>query len=89
MAGKRILQGNVVSYDAERGLGEIVTESGEAFSVHRSELRDEATRGIYAGDIVEFVAGRDRFGRKAAQEVHRVGWVEDEGDDETPREWTF
>lgn len=86
---QRILQGTVLQFDADRGLGEIQTESGETYSVHRNALRDEALSGIYPGDIVEFVAGRNRFGHKAALEVRRVGWEDDEGDDDSPREWTF
>jgi cold shock CspA family protein len=88
MASQRILQGTVQSFDPTRGLGEIQTDAGEVFSVHRSALRDEALSGIYPGDIVEFVAGRSRFGQKAALEVRRVGWAED-ADDDSPREWTF
>jgi len=88
MARQRILQGTVLSYDPDRGTGEVQTEAGETFAVHRSALRDEALRGIYPGDIVEFVAGRNRFGRTAALEVRRVGWDEEE-DDGNPREWTF
>ena len=88
MASRRTLQGTVQSFDPDRGIGEIQTEAGEVFSVHRSELRDEALSGIYPGDIVEFVAGRNRFGRPAAQEVRRVGWDDDDGGD-NPREWTF
>jgi cold shock CspA family protein len=88
MASRRTLHGTVQGFDPDRGTGEIQTESGEVFHVHRSELRDEALSGIFPGDIVEFVAGRNRFGRQAALEVRRVGWEEDEGDD-GPREWTF
>jgi cold shock CspA family protein len=88
MATSRILQGTVQSFDPDRGLGEIHTEGGDVYSVHRSALRDEALSGLYPGDIVEFVPGRNRFGRQAAIEVRRVGWDEDEGDG-TPREWTF
>lgn len=89
MASRRTLQGTVLQFDPGRGLGEIQTESGETFSVHRNALRDEALSGIFPGDIVEFVAGRNRFGHKAALEVRRVGWEDEDGDDDTPREWTF
>ena len=89
MASKRNLQGIVQHYDPQRGLGEIQTEDGKTYSVHRNELRDDALSGIFPGDIVQFVAGRNRFGHKAALEVRRVGW-DDEGDDDgKPREWTF
>ena len=88
MASQRTLQGTVQAFDDERGLGEIATESGEVYSVHRSALRDDALSGIYPGDIVEFVAGRNKFGHRAALEVRRVGW-EDESEDDEPREWTF
>jgi cold shock CspA family protein len=88
MAKGRMLQGTVLHYDPERGVGEVQTERGETFPVHRNELRDEALRGLYTGDIVEFTGGRNRFGHKAALEVRRVGWDE-AGDDDTPREWSF
>jgi cold shock CspA family protein len=88
MASQRILQGTVQGFDAQRGLGEIQTEAGEVYSVHRSALRDEALSGIFPGDIVEFTAGRNRFGHKVALEVRRVGW-EDVDEDDAPREWTF
>ena len=88
MANQRILQGSVQSFDPERGHGEIQTERGAVYAVHRSALRDEALSGIFPGDIVEFVPGRNRFGQRAALEVRRVGW-EDGADDDSPREWTF
>src|SRR3989337_822653 len=86
-ASQRILQGTVQAFDAGRGLGEIQTEAGEVFSVHRNDLRDDALSGIFPGDIVEFRPGRTRFGHKAALDVRRVGWEEDGGD--SPGEWTF
>jgi cold shock CspA family protein len=89
MANARTQQGTVQSFDSQRGVGEIRTESGEVFAVHRSALRDDALSGIFPGDIVEFVAGRNRFGRRAALEVRRVGWEDDGGEDDSPREWTF
>lgn len=90
MATRRILQGTVLSYDAGRGAGEIQTEQGETFPVHRTALHEEAARGLHPGDIVEFTPGRNRFGHKAALEVRRIGWEEDDaGTDDEPREWTF
>jgi len=88
MATQRILQGTVQHFDAAKGQGEIQTEQGDAYAVHRSALRDDALSGIFPGDIVEFVAGRNRFGHRAALEVRRVGWEEGDEDD-SPREWTF
>ena len=82
-------QGVVKDFDLEKGMGEIEAESGEVFSVHRSALRDEALSGIYAGDIVEFSVGRNRHGRRVAQEVRRIGWEEGVGEDDEPREWNF
>jgi len=87
MAERRILQGTVLGFDAERGHGEIEADGGRVYAVHRNDLRDEALSGLYPGDIVEFVAGRNRFGRPAALEVRRVGW--EEGGDDSPGEWTF
>lgn len=90
MATQRRLQGTVRSYDVQRGQGEIATDRGELFPVHRSALRDDALKGLYPGDIVEFTPGRNRFGHKAALEVQRVGWEEDDSDEgDGPREWTF
>ena len=73
MASKRSLQGIVQHYDPHRGLGEIQTEDGKTFSVHRNELRDDALSGIFPGDIVQFVAGRNRFGHQAAWAGTRRG----------------
>ena len=82
-------QGMVRSFDSGRGSGEIETDKGEMLQVFRSALRDEALSGLYPGDIVSFLVGRDRFGRRVAQEVRRIGWDEGEDPDAPPREWTF
>ena len=82
-------QGTVRSFDTGRGSGEIEADSGEMLQVFRSALRDEALSGLFAGDIVSFQIGRDRFGRRVAQEVRRIGWDEGEDPDAPPREWTF
>ena len=82
-------QGTVRSFDTGRGSGEIEADSSEMIQVFRSALRDEALSGIYPGDIVSFQIGRDRFGRRVAQEVRRIGWDEGEDPDAPPREWTF
>ena len=87
MAERKIVQGTVRDFDPARGHGEVETEDGRVYAVHRNDLRDEALQGVYPGDIVEFVIGRNRFGRPAAQEVRRVGW--EEGGDDGPGEWTF
>jgi len=91
MAKGAIQQGRVKQYDPERGLGEIETESGDVLSVHRSALEEGGSQGLFGGDIVEYRMGRDRFGRRAALEVRKVGWEEvDEGDENAPpREWEF
>ena len=47
-----------------------------------------ARQGLHPGDIVEYRVGRHRKGGVTALDVVRIGW-EDEGDDDTPREWTF
>lgn len=82
-------QGTVKTFDLEKGSGLIEAEDGEELRVHRSALVDEAQQGLYPGDIVSFRVGRDRFGRRAALEVRRIGWEEQEEDDDTPREWSF
>lgn len=82
-------QGTVKSYDPGRGTGEIEADNGELLPVFRSALRDEALSGIFPGDIVSFVAGRDRFGRRVAQEVRRIGWDEEADPEGPPREWSF
>ena len=84
-----VSKGSVKFYDLEQGRGEIEAENGEMLPVHRSALLDDALSGLYSGDIVEFKAGRDRFGRRSALEVRRVGWEEGEDEDAPPREWTF
>lgn len=86
---RRIGQGVVRRFDADKGVGEIEAENGAVFAVHRSALRDEALSGIFAGDIVEFRVGRNRFGRPAALEVRRIGWEDEEDEGGAPREWTF
>ncbi len=82
-------QGTVRSFDSGRGSGEIEADSGEMIKVFRSAVRDEALSGLYPGDIVSFLIGRDRFGRRVAQEVRRIGWDEGEDPDAPPREWSF
>ena len=89
MARGKVEQGVVKSFDPERGIGEVETARGEVLSVHRSSLRDDALKGVYPGDIVEFVSGRDRFGRRAALEIRRIGWEDEEDENAAPREWTF
>jgi cold shock CspA family protein len=84
-----IWKGSVKFYELERGRGEIEAENGELLPVHRSALLDDALSGLYTGDIVEFKAGRDRFGRRSALEVRRIGWEEGDDEDAPPREWTF
>ena len=86
---RRIGQGVVQRFDADKGVGEIEAEDGKVFAVHRSALRDEALSGIFAGDIVEFRVGRNRFGRPAALDVRRIGWEDEEDEGGAPREWTF
>ncbi len=83
-------EGVVKWYDAAKGTGVIETETQEELPVHRSALRDEAMQGLHAGDVVAFRPGRNKFGRRAALDVRRIGWIEDEGEDsDVPREWTF
>ncbi len=82
-------QGTVKSFDVGRGSGEIEGDNGDLLPVFRSELRDEALSGLYAGDIVSYTAGRDRFGRRVAKDVRRIGWDEGADPDGPPREWSF
>ena len=83
-------QGLVKEYDQDKGTGIIETDQREEISVHRSDLVDTASQGLYTGDLVEFRIGKNRFGKRTALEVRRIGWDHGEGDDdEEPREWTF
>ncbi|MDH4248449.1 MAG: cold shock domain-containing protein [Deltaproteobacteria bacterium] len=83
-------QGLVKEYDPGKGIGIIETDQREEIPVHRSALEDSASQGLYAGDLVEFRIGKNRFGKRTALEVRRVGWEHGEGDeDDEPREWTF
>ena len=84
-------QGLVKEYNQEKGTGIIETEQREEITVHRSALEDSASQGLYPGDLVEFRIGKNRFGKRAALEVRRVGWEHGESsdDDDEPREWTF
>ena len=83
-------EGVVKSYDQEKHSGIIETEQMEELPVHRSALLEAAANGLYPGDLVSFKIGRNRFGKRAALEVRRIGWEEDGGgDDEAPREWQF
>lgn len=81
-------QGTVRSFDPQKGTGLIVTDEQEELRVHRRALAEDGLLVLHPGDVVEFRVGRDRFGRRAALDVRRIGWVEEDEDD-TPREWTF
>lgn len=82
-------QGVVKNFETTKGTGEIEMESGETISVHRTAI-DESSGGVlHLGDIVEFKVGRNRFGNRAALEVRRIGWEEEEETGDEPREWTF
>ena len=81
-------EGKVISFDPDRGTGVIEADSGEELPVHRSALVDDQSAVLYPGDIVEFTLGRNKFGRRAAQQVRKIGWDE-EGDSDEPREWNF
>ena len=82
-------EGKVLNYDAERGLGTIESETGEELPVHVSALIDQAATGLHAGDAVSFKVGRNKFGRRAALQVQRIGWEEGDDPDGPPREWSF
>lgn len=81
-------EGVVKQFDAQKGTGIIETEAQEELPVHRSAIADEGLKSLHPGDLVSFKVGRNRFGRRAALEVNRIGWEEEE-DGDTPREWTF
>ena len=84
-----VKEGAVKEYDLQRGQGVITADSGEELSVHRNDLVDVALQGLYANDLVEYVIGRNRFGRRCAQQVRRVGWDESADPEAPPREWSF
>jgi CspA family cold shock protein len=87
MSGQVEREGVVREFDDRRGLGVIVTEDGEELSVHHSAIEDEGLRALHPGDIVSFSIGKNKFGRRCAVQVRRIGW-EEPGSDE-PREWSF
>jgi cold shock CspA family protein len=87
MADAELREGVVRDFDEQRGTGTILSRDGEEVQVHRSAIEDEGLRSLHPGDIVEFAVGRNRFGRRGAVRVRRVGWEEEGG--EQPREWTF
>ena len=80
-------EGVVKEFDAQRGLGIILGQDGEELSVHHTAIADEGLRALHPGDIVSFSIGRNRFGRRCAVQVRRIGW--DEGGSDEPREWSF
>lgn len=80
-------EGTVKEFDEARGTGVILAENGEELPVHHSAIEDEGLRALHPGDIVEFSVGRNKFGRRCAVKVRRIGW--EEGGDDTPREWSF
>ena len=82
-------EGTVVEFDSEKGYGNIQTEEGDLLAVHRSAIADEGLMALHPGDVVEFRVGRNKFGRRAALEVRRIGWEDEENEDGSPREWTF
>jgi cold shock CspA family protein len=80
-------EGTVKEFDERRGTGTILAENGEELTVHRSAIEDDGLRALHSGDIVEFTTGRNKFGRRCALQVRRIGWEENGGD--SPREWSF
>ena len=81
-------QGVVKEFDVGKGSGTVESDDGEMLPVHRSALVEDQGNQLFPGDIVEFSVGRNKFGRRAAVNVKRIGWEEDGGGDE-PREWNF
>ncbi len=81
-------EGVVRHFDPGKGTGIIEAENGEELPVHRSAIADDSGENLYPGDIVEYKLGKNRFGRRAALNIRRIGWEEQGGDDE-PREWNF
>lgn len=79
-------EGVVREFDTSRGSGIIITRDGEELPVHHTGIDEDGLRALHPGDIVEFAIGRNKFGRRSAVAVKRVGW-EEESDE--PREWTF
>jgi CspA family cold shock protein len=79
-------EGVVREFDDRKGSGMIMTRDGEELPVHHSGIDEEGLRSLHPGDIVEFAIGRNKFGRRAAVAVKRIGW-EEEADE--AREWTF
>jgi CspA family cold shock protein len=86
MAGAERKEGVVREFDLSRGSGMIFTRDGEELPVHHTGIAEEGLRALHPGDIVEFEIGRNKFGRRTAVAVRRIGW-EEEADE--AREWTF
>ena len=83
-------EGIVLEFDQEKGHGLIEAENGEKLPVHRNDFAEESQQGLYSKDIVEYTLGRNRFGKRAAKNVRRIGWEEgDTDEDGPPREWSF
>jgi CspA family cold shock protein len=80
------MEGVVKEFDSQRGHGTIVGENGDELAVHHSAIEDEGLRALHPGDLVEYTVGRNKFGRRCAVSVRRIGWEESS---DTPREWTF
>ena len=88
MGEKKMIEGRVVDFDPVRGTGTIEADSGELLPVHRSAIVDDQSATLFSGDLVAFSLGRNKFGKRAAQDVKRIGWEEEDDSDE-PREWNF
>jgi CspA family cold shock protein len=86
MASAERKEGVVREFDLSRGAGIILGRDGEELPVHHTGIDEEGLRALHPGDIVEFAVGRNRFGRRTAVSVRRIGW-EEEADE--AREWTF
>ncbi len=82
-------RGIVRRYDPQKGSGLIEEDRGGEIRVYRSGLRGDGLHALHAGDVVEYRVGRSRKGERTALDVVRIGWEEEAGDDDAPREWTF
>ena len=83
------MEGKVIAFDAQKGVGTIRADNGEELGVHRSAIAEGGQGQLFPGDMVEFTVGRNRWGRRAALAVSRIGWDEEDDPDGAPGEWMF
>lgn len=69
-SSRMVIVGRVSEFDAHRGLGRVVSDSGESYLFHCVEIGD-GSRSIEVGTKVEFEV-REKFSRPEAFSVRAV-----------------